>query len=77
MESIDLLLTDVLMPVMSGVDLSAILRKVRPSMKVLLTSGYAGDLIARHRGSEPDFALLEKPFTRHDLLSKIRFVLGS
>jgi two-component system, cell cycle sensor histidine kinase and response regulator CckA len=76
MESIDLLLTDVLMPVMSGVDLSVILRKVRPSMKVLLMSGYAGDLIARHRGSEPDIALLEKPFTRHDLLSKIRFVLG-
>ena len=76
-ESIDLLLTDVLMPVMSGVDLSVSLRKVRPGLKVLLMSGYAGDLIARHRGSEPDIALLEKPFTRHDLLSKIRFVLGS
>ena len=76
-ESIDLLLTDVLMPVMSGVDLSVNLRKLRPGLKVLLMSGYAGDLIARHRGSEPDIALLEKPFTRNDLLAKIRFVLGS
>jgi len=76
-ESIDLLLTDVLMPVMSGVDLSARLRKLRPDLKVLLMSGYAGDLIARHRGIEPDILLIEKPFTRHGLLSKIRSVLNS
>jgi two-component system cell cycle sensor histidine kinase/response regulator CckA len=75
-ETIDLLLTDVLMPVMSGMDLSVRLRELRPSLKVLLMSGYAGDLIARHRGSEPDIALIEKPFTRRGLLSKIRLVLS-
>jgi CheY-like chemotaxis protein len=76
-ESIDLLLTDVLMPVMSGVELSAKLRNMRPSLRVLLMSGYAGDVIARLRGSELEIALIEKPFTRHGLLSKIRSVLQS
>jgi len=76
-ESIDLLLTDVLMPVMGGVDLSAQLRKSQPSLKVLLMSGYPGDLIARQRGSETDMVLIEKPFTRQWLLSKIRAVLNS
>jgi DNA-binding response OmpR family regulator len=76
-ESIDLLLTDVLMPVMSGVELSAKLRKLRPNLKVLLMSGYAGDLIARHRGTDLEITLIEKPFTRHGLLSKIRSVLNS
>jgi two-component system, cell cycle sensor histidine kinase and response regulator CckA len=76
-ESIDLLLTDLLMPVMSGVELSTKVRKMRPSLKVLLMSGYAGDLIERYRRSDLELALIEKPFTRQGLLSKIRSVLQS
>ena len=75
--SFDLLLTDVLMPAMSGVELSARLRKTQPGLKVLLMTGYAGDLIALYRGGESELALIEKPFTRHGLLSKIRSVLQS
>jgi CheY-like chemotaxis protein len=63
-ESIDLLLIDVLVPVMSWVELSAKLTKMRPDLKVLLMSGYAGDLIARHWGSEMEIALIERPFGR-------------
>jgi CheY-like chemotaxis protein len=73
--SIDLLLTDVLMPGMGGVELSTHLRTLRPDLRVLLMSGYAGDLIARYGAIEPETALMEKPFTRHDLLSRIQTVL--
>jgi CheY-like chemotaxis protein len=72
---IDLLLTDVLMPVMSGVELSGKLKRIRPDMKVLMMSGYAGDLIACHRATEPNTMLIGKPFTRIDLFAKIRTAL--
>jgi len=74
-DPINLLLTDVLMPAMSGVELSSRLRKLQPELRVLLMSGYAGDLNARHRANEPEMMLIEKPFTRHDLLAKIRSAL--
>lgn len=74
-QHIDLVLSDVLMPVMSGIELSAQLRKIRPGLKVLLMSGYAGDLIARYRVKEREIMLIEKPFTRHGLLSRIRTIL--
>src|SRR5882724_9198732 len=74
-ESIDLLLTDALMPGMGGVELSAHLKTLRPNLKVLLMSGYAGDLIARYGAIEPEMTLMEKPFTRHDLLARVHTVL--
>jgi PAS domain S-box-containing protein len=74
-EHIDLVLTDMLMPGMSGIELSTEMRKLRPRMKVLLMSGYAGDLIARYHVAESEIMLVEKPFTRHVLLSKIRTAL--
>jgi len=74
-QHIDLLLTDMLMPKMSGIELSTELRKLRPNLKVLLMSGYAGDLLARYRVADADMMLVEKPFTRHGLLSRIRTAL--
>ncbi len=74
-EHIDLLLTDMLMPVMSGIELSAQLRKTQPQLKILLMSGYAGDLIQRYGVAASEIMLIEKPFTRIGLLSKIRFAL--
>jgi PAS domain S-box-containing protein len=71
-EPIDLVLTDMLMPGMSGIELSSQLRCLRPNVKVLLMSGYAGDLFARYHVAESEIILIEKPFTRHGLLSKIR-----
>ncbi|MGA7753914.1 MAG: ATP-binding protein [Candidatus Sulfotelmatobacter sp.] len=74
-EQIDLLLTDMLMPAMTGVELAEQLRELQPQVKVLLMSGYAGDLIQRYRLSTTEIMLIEKPFTRHSLLSKIRAAL--
>ena len=74
-EHIHLVLTDVLMPMMSGIELSSQLRKLQPDLKVLLMSGYAGDLIARYRVAESELMLIEKPFTRQGLLARIRTAL--
>lgn len=74
-EHIHLLLTDMLMPVMSGIELTTQMRALRPELKVLLMSGYAGDLIARYRVTESEIMLIEKPFTRQGLLAKIRATL--
>ena len=74
---IDLLLTDVLMPRMSGVELSLELQKIRSELKVLLMSGYAGNLIAKRDSEESQIELIEKPFTRYGLLTKVRAALNS
>ena len=74
---IDLLLTDVLMPKMSGVELSLELQKIRSELKILLMSGYAGNLIAKHDSQESQIELIEKPFTRYGLLAKVRTALNS
>jgi two-component system, cell cycle sensor histidine kinase and response regulator CckA len=73
----DLLMTDVVMPGMSGSDLADSLRAALPELKLLFISGYTGDLISQHGVIETDATLLEKPFTRHTLLSKVKVVLDS
>lgn len=72
---IDLLLTDVIMPGMSGGELSSRLRSFKPQLRVLYASGYKGDLVVRHGGLSGDVVLLEKPFTKNCLLAKVRQVL--
>jgi CheY-like chemotaxis protein len=73
----DLLLTDVVMPGMSGVELAERVRSVQPKLKVLLISGYSDD-IREHRGAGSETApLLQKPFTPDALAAKIREVLAS
>ncbi|MBZ5654100.1 MAG: PAS domain S-box protein [Acidobacteriia bacterium] len=74
-EAIDIVLTDVIMPGMSGRELAQRVRALRPEMKVLLMSGYAPDMIARYGAMEPSVALIEKPFTRHSLLAALSTVL--
>jgi two-component system cell cycle sensor histidine kinase/response regulator CckA len=69
-DTIDLLLTDVRMPYMGGLELARHLRARRVSLKLLCISGYPGS-------SETDLAtdFLAKPFSREDLLKKVREVL--
>jgi len=74
-EAIDIMLTDVIMPGMSGRELCQRVCALRPDMKVLLMSGYAPDLIARYGAMESDVALIEKPFTRYSLLAALSTVL--
>jgi len=75
--ALPLLITDVVMPGMSGIELAEEFAKIRPETKVLYTSGYADGAIARHGGLASDASFLEKPFTRDGLLRKVRNILDS
>ena len=70
---IDLLLTDVVMPGMSGPKLATALKPKRPDMRVLFMSGYPGDDLTGEL--RPDERFLRKPFTPYILLEHIRAVL--
>ena len=74
---IDMLVTDVVMPGMSGPELATRLKPVRPSCKVLYMSGYSGDAIARRGVLEARIGYLAKPFSAAELSSKVREVLDS
>jgi PAS domain S-box-containing protein len=72
---IDLLLTDVVMPEMSGSALAEQLVAARPGLPVLFMTGYTDDAVLRHGVSEAGVALLQKPFEPQGLALKVRAVL--
>jgi two-component system cell cycle sensor histidine kinase/response regulator CckA len=74
-DSIDMLLTDIVMPGMSGRELAERLLAVRPTVKVLFTSGYTEDVIVQHGIFEHQFNFIAKPFTMQSLALKLREVL--
>jgi len=73
---IDLLLTDVVMRGMSGPEVVAELKAIRPTTEVVFMSGYTGELIAQHQDMTHGIPLLEKPFTRTALLKILDSALG-
>jgi len=72
---IHLLVTDVVMPHLSGPELATKLGKQRPEMKVLFISGYTDDTVFRHGVLEGGVAFLQKPFNLKALAEKIREVI--
>jgi nitrogen-specific signal transduction histidine kinase/ActR/RegA family two-component response regulator len=74
---INLLITDVVMPEMSGRELAEHLTARHPEIKVLFISGYTDDAIFRHGVQESNVAFLQKPFTTSELAAKVRSVLDA
>jgi two-component system, cell cycle sensor histidine kinase and response regulator CckA len=74
---IDLLLSDVVMPGMSGPKVAEMLTAMRPAMKVVYMSGYSDEAVARHGGMAHDTPFLQKPFTPERLHNKILEVLSN
>ncbi len=73
--SIDLLLTDVVMPGMSGKALADQLLRTQPDLRTIFMSGYTDEAIAHHGVLDPDVAFLQKPFSPTVLARKVRDVL--
>jgi two-component system cell cycle sensor histidine kinase/response regulator CckA len=74
---IHLLVTDVVMPGMSGIELARHLALGRPEMRILFISGYTDDLVGRQGVLQPGRAFLQKPFTPDALLRRVRMLLDA
>jgi hypothetical protein len=76
-QQVDLMLTDVVMPLMSGTELADKMREIRPEIKVMYTSGYNDDSRIPLDSAEFEAIFLRKPFNLRDLIFKVRNVLDS
>ena len=74
-EPIHLLLTDVIMPGMSGRQLAERILSKRPQTKIVYMTGYTDDMVVQHKVLEPGVQLLQKPFTKAELAMKVRSTL--
>ncbi len=76
-DPIHLLVTDVVMPQMSGPELARRMREIRPGVAVLYVSGYSLDAFAQRSLPEPDAPLLQKPFSLEGLTGAVRDALDT
>jgi CheY-like chemotaxis protein len=75
-ETIDLILTDIVMPGgKTGVHLAAEACALRPDIKVLLTSGYPGEALARHEPTDIEWPMIAKPFRQPELAIRLQSLL--
>jgi len=74
-DRIDLVMFDVIMPKMNGREVFEEIRKLRPGMKVLFTSGYTGDILNGSSGIGTEYDFVAKPLPPEDLMNKVREIL--
>jgi CheY-like chemotaxis protein len=74
---ISLVITDVIMPLMSGKVMAEWLKATYPELKILFTSGYTDEAIARHGVLETGVEFLAKPYSRSTLVRKVREMLDA
>ena len=74
-EPIALLLTDVIMPGMSGRQVAEKIQTMRPETKIVYMTGYTDDMVVQHKVLEPGANLLQKPFNKMELAQKVRATL--
>ena len=75
--SIDLLITDVIMPKINGKEVAERLQPLFPHMQVIFMSGYTDEVIAHHGILDSDLNFLEKPFAPEELIQKVREILDN
>ena len=75
-EQISLLITDLVMPVMGGLELAAELRKIQPGLRVLYISGYTDDVVVLEGESKVRTAFLRKPFSFETLGQRVESLLA-
>ncbi len=73
--AIHLAVSDVVMPHMSGGELAKALQTMRPEIKMMFVSGYAGERVSNHNVTDGEYNFLQKPFTLKQLAGKVRTVL--
>jgi CheY-like chemotaxis protein len=77
LENIDILFSDIVMPGgINGAELAAEARRLRPAIKVLLTSGYTGTALTREHGLPANLPVLGKPYRRDELAAQLRVIIG-
>ncbi|HEX9785132.1 MAG TPA: response regulator [Opitutaceae bacterium] len=75
-DQISLLITDLVMPVMGGLELASKLRKIQPELRVLYISGYTDDLVVLEGESRTKTAFLRKPFSFETLGQRVESLLA-
>jgi len=76
-ETVDVLLSDVVMPKVSGLELAKRARELRPNLKIVFMSGYSGGPLIDQLRELGGVTTLEKPFRPSDLVARVRQVLDS
>src|SRR5690349_3547454 len=69
--AVQLVITDVVMPEMNGVDLARVVREQWPGTNVLFMSAFPAEVLVREGLANPDVLFLAKPFTRDELMAKV------